>query len=170
MIYTRLLLALILGSFFFAGVAIAQTTQPDTTVGLGPTWNVVRPYIQDLLSLLAFAAIGAVSKVVYSLTRINIEAKNREALHSAVMTGVTSALNFVGQKADGITIDVRNRIIADAIKYVQSSVPDALQALNVTPEKLVELASSKIELLAEAKKSVEVVPVPVAVPAPATGS
>ncbi len=134
----------------------------DTTVNLGGWWGALRPYLQDVIALVVAGVIGALAKLAYTLTGINIEKRHRDALHSAVMTGVSGAMNFIGAKANDMTIDVRNRVIADAIRWAEKSVPDAIKALGVTPDALTQLASSKIAILAEAPASVPVTTAPAA--------
>ena len=68
---------------------------------------------------------------------IEIEARHREALHAALMTGVRHALarGAAGAQGGG----------GSRGDYVRTSVPDALRALRSEPEQLVEMAEAKLE-------------------------
>ncbi len=65
---------------------------------------------------------------------IEIEARHREALHSALMSGVRSALS-AGVSGPGV--------IVAATAYAEASVPDAIRALKPTPDVLKAIAESK---------------------------
>ena len=68
---------------------------------------------------------------------IEIEARHREALHSALMSGITAALNrgLAGQQA-----------VDAAISYAARSVPDALAKLEPDAAVLAELTVAKLRL------------------------
>jgi anti-sigma factor RsiW len=66
---------------------------------------------------------------------IEIEARHREALHSALMSGVTAAL------MKGLS---GKEVVDAAIAHAARSVPDALAALAPSTEVLTSLASSKL--------------------------
>ncbi len=73
----------------------------------------------------------------YASTRwgIEIEARHREALHSAIMSGIRAALSkgLSGQA-----------VLDSALVYVTQSVPDALNALDPSAEVLQQLAEAKL--------------------------
>jgi len=68
---------------------------------------------------------------------LEIEARHREALHSALMTGVKHAL-FEGLQG-------RTAIAKATVDYVHTSVPDALAALKPQPDQLGECTVSADE-------------------------
>jgi len=158
-LFKPFLFATIAASLFFASDAIAQIiapAAPNTTVGLGGFFSSLRPLIEGALATVATAIIGWIGMTVQRWIGFRIEQQHRDALHSAIMTGVSAALNYAGERAADIKIDVRNKIIADGIRYVEKSVPDALRALNVTDDTLVQLASSKLAILTEAPASIPI--------------
>ena len=163
--------ALALGLLAVAGLALvpdglaaayAQTATPaapaaptGTTVSLGGFFSPeMRELILGALGVVVTAVLGFLANKLNTATNINIDAKYRDSIHSAIMTGVSGALNFAQARADSVTVDVRNQIIADAIRYAQKAVPDALKALGVGHDTLVQLASSKLAILAEAPSSI----------------
>jgi len=66
---------------------------------------------------------------------IEIEARHREALHSAIMSGILSALTKGLSGTDAVT---------DALAYARKSVPDAINALSPSPDVLDDLAQAKL--------------------------
>ena len=118
-----LVLALVGAHGVFAAPAMAQ----DTIVPIGGLWSAVRPIIADLIGIGIAALIAYLATLLRTKFGIEIEARHREALHSAAVTGVNMALGQLGGKVEGLTIDVKNKIIADAMTYVIKSVPDAIK-------------------------------------------
>ena len=86
-------------------------------------------------------------------TGVRIDQAHREALHGAAMTGVNMALSKLGVAASGLAIDVKSAVIAQAIAWMEKSVPGALAHFRMTPDKLADLVESKIGLLAVAGQS-----------------
>lgn len=107
-----------------ADLAIAQEA---AKIEIGGLYAVVRPYIADLLGLAILAAIGFATKFIKDKFGIDIEARHREALHSAAVTGLNTALSKFDVKAAGITVEVKNRLIAEAANYAIKAVPDAIK-------------------------------------------
>lgn len=94
--------------------------------------------LPTLLQLIA-AVLGALMIRATSLASsrwgIEIEARHREALHSAIMSGIAAALS------KGLT---GKAALEAALAYTTKSVPDALHALNPSAEVLLSLAESKL--------------------------
>lgn len=84
--------------------------------------DALEPYILEILGIIITAAIAFIAAQVKRWTGIEIEAKHRDALHSAVMSGVESAL----QKGVGPASD---QLVEEAIAYAKASVPDAIAKL-----------------------------------------
>jgi hypothetical protein len=70
---------------------------------------------------------------------IEIEARHREALHSALMSGIRAAL----ERGDD-----RTAAITSAISHATQSVPDAISALNPSAEVLQSIAEAKLREVA----------------------
>jgi len=97
-------------------------------------WDVM-PIILQLIAAGLGTLLLWVANVAKTRWGIEIEARHREALHSALMSGIRAALGrgFTGQEA----IDM-------ALKYTLDSVPDALVALNPNANVLADLAAAKL--------------------------
>lgn len=143
----------------FAGAAIAQTAapaQPDTTIGLGGFFAGIRPAIESLAITIVTGVVTWVGILFKSKLGRDMDARMREALHGALMTGVSGAINFAGARAADVKLDVRNQAIAEAIRWAEKSVPDALKYFGIDAasregrDALVQIASAKLTQLAEA--------------------
>ena len=100
------------------------------------------PHILELLGVLLTGIIGWAAAAVRKKWGIEIEARHREAMHSALMTGAQLAMKheLTGKAA----IDL-------VLRYIQQSVPDAIGSLKPSPDVLTDLAKAKIEQVAQAK-------------------
>lgn len=101
--------------------------------------TMLTPYISEIIGAIVTALIGYVVTLIKAKTGIEIEAKHREALHSALTTGALLALSRLGigaSKADLATA---------AVDYAKASVPDALAKLSPSADTLTDLALSKVQ-------------------------
>lgn len=98
------------------------------------------PHLLELIAGLLSAVIGWAAMAAKRRWNIEVEARHREALHSALMTGARMALDRALSPASAADL---------AIGYAQVSVPDAIRALRPSSEVLVNLARAKV---AEAAK------------------
>lgn len=95
----------------------------------------ILPIILQLVGLALAAWLARVSTFAKARWGIEIEARHREALHSALMTGIKAAVQR------GLT---GHAAMDAAISYAGKSVPDAIEALGPSGEVLVSLAESKL--------------------------
>lgn len=123
------------------GAALAQTA----TVPADSIWIAVQPYIVDVLVAIMTALLGMIYAWVRAKFGIDIEAKHREALHSAVVTGLNLGAAKIGGVLAGRTISVGSPVVAEAMTWVARSVPDALGHFGITDAKLQELVLAKAQ-------------------------
>ena len=133
----------------FAMPALAQDT--STELRGGAIWATVAPYLFTTISAAVVAVLTWLAELFRRSTGIQIEAKHREALHSAAMTGVAAGFNKIGEAADALTINAKSAIVAQGVDWVLKSVPDAMAYFNLTPQSLATLVESKLTLLLQAK-------------------
>lgn len=93
------------------------------------------PHLLEVVGTLLSLLIANVALTAKSRWNLEIEQKHRDALHSAVMTGLRSALQ------SGFT---HERAVEAAVRYTQTSVPDAIGALRPDHSILKDLALSKL--------------------------
>ena len=124
-------------------VAIAQEAA-DTTVGLGGLVEAFRPLLMEMAAIIAAAIVGWLSLQAHRVFGVEIEARHREALQSALMSGVYRGLHAVEGQADRVQFDVRSAVLAEGIRYVKRSVPDAVKHFGLTDERLRDLLEAKL--------------------------
>ncbi|RWR26808.1 hypothetical protein D2T29_19720 [Sinirhodobacter populi] len=98
--------------------------------------SAVLPSLLEIAGLFLMAWLARVSTFAKEKWGIEIEAKHREALHSAIMSGIRSAV------ARGLTGPAA---IDAAIQHATASVPDAIAALNPASQVLINIASAKLK-------------------------
>ena len=97
------------------------------------------PLVLEAVSVLLALLLGWLAVQLRRRYGIQIEAAHRDALHTALMSGVSRA----------IELGLDRRAIADeALAYAKRSVPDAIAALRAEDDLLRDLAVAKLgELL-----------------------
>jgi hypothetical protein len=96
----------------------------------------VLPHILEIVSLLIMLVISYMAKKLRDWTGIQIEARHREALHSALMTGVRYALDRNVPSAQAVAL---------AVGYAQTiGAPQAVAALGVSEDTLGQIARAKL--------------------------
>ena len=93
------------------------------------------PHFLEILGAMLTVLIGWAADTARRRWGLDIEARHREALHSALMTGARIAVERGLTSATGVSF---------AIGYAESSVPGAITALRPSPEVLSNLARSKL--------------------------
>lgn len=104
---------------------------------IGSILGGVLPVLLDLAGLVLAAALTRAALWAQRRLGIEIEARHREALHQAVMTGLESAL---AAGAAG-----REVAVAMAAAHARASVPDAIRALKPGDDVLRRLAEAKLQ-------------------------
>lgn len=131
-----------LGALALSIGLLAFAAPPSMAGPLDAFMTAAAPSVIDLIGLALTGIIGWAAAVARKKWGIDIEAKHREALHSALFTGAQLALkqNLTGKAA----LDL-------ILRYIRESVPDAIGGLGATKEVLTDLAKAKIEEVAQAK-------------------
>ena len=107
---------------------------------LTPLAVALAPHILELIAGLLSAVIGWAAMAAKRKWGLDVEARHREALHSALMTGARMALDRAISPQGAADL---------AVGYAEVSVPDAIRALKPSREVLINLARAKV---AEAAK------------------
>lgn len=98
--------------------------------------SAVLPSILEIAGIALMAWLARVSLYAKAKWGIEIEAKHREALHSAIMSGIRAAL------AKGLT---GSEAVDAAVAHATASVPDAITALNPATQVLINIATAKLK-------------------------
>ena len=94
------------------------------------------PYVLEIVSIGVMTVLGFAANKARQKWGIDIEAKHRDALHTALMTAARLAL--AKQLTGAVAVDM-------ILDYAKRSVPDALNKLNPPQSVIENLAKSKIE-------------------------
>lgn len=102
-------------------------SQTTTVVTGDDAWVAAAPVVSMIAQAVIGLAIAWASAWASRKWGIDIEAKHREALHSAARTGVDRLLAKAAPAVGGLSVDVKSQIAADGVKWVLRSVPDAVK-------------------------------------------
>lgn len=98
------------------------------------------PAITAVAMTIITGLLAWVSAWLNARFKIEIEARHREALHSALETGVVRVIDrLIASPA----VSYADANISDALEYAERSVPDAIKALAPTKEQLRDMAVAK---------------------------
>ncbi|ORE89727.1 hypothetical protein [Aurantimonas sp. 22II-16-19i] len=111
-------------------------------------WDIIAPIYGAVIAILVPIALAYALKLLRDKTGIEIEAKDREALQSALQNAALSVLRKQGTAA--LTSMAEDTIV----NYVRDSVPDAVRRLGkgtpITDATILKLAAPKLEAAAKA--------------------
>lgn len=114
--------------------------------------DLLMPHLLEIVSTLVLAAVTAALGVLAPHAKrwldLEIEARHRAALHSAIMSGLRAALARNGMSLQGVAPEA---LVSEAVDYAERSVPDAIAALRGPRDVLFTLARSKLEDVAVAR-------------------
>ena len=133
------------------GVALAQQVSSPLIVG-----DLIAPWLQMLLgavSVLVTAIVGWLAARIEAKTGIEIEARHREALQTALTNGAGLILNNAAGKVKDVSFDIRNPLVRDGVEYVLKAVPDAVEKFHLSPEQLSEKLVAKLGMATAPRSS-----------------
>ncbi|ETD89842.1 hypothetical protein ACTTAL_03380 [Rhodobacter capsulatus] len=105
------------------------------------TAAIITQVVLPIVATIVTAIIGWAAAQARARWGIEIEARQREALHQALMTGAQLALARLGPQAS------QSALTAAAVEYAQGSVPGAMAGLRPASSTLHDLALAKISAL-----------------------
>lgn len=100
----------------------------------------VLPHLLEIINILLAGLVAWVANVARKKWGVDIEARHREALQSALLTGARLALDRKLDARAGLQL---------ILSYVRASVPDAILALNPSAKVLEDLAQAKLQEAAQ---------------------
>ncbi|QEU08244.1 hypothetical protein [Paracoccus yeei] len=98
--------------------------------------NALLPQLLEIVALTLAAVLTWAAAKAKAKFGIDIEARHRDALHSAIMTGVRLAL------ANGMS---GGAAVTAALDHARLSVPDAITALGAGKTVLINIAEAKMQ-------------------------
>ncbi len=143
---------------FFAAVAalclLTGEAFAQSGIDLNPVMtSVVMPLAVTVLSGVASAMITWAAAVFARKTGVFIEARDRESLHSAIVSGINLAVAKTGQVAVIPKVQVNNPFTRIALEYVLRSVPDAVKRFNLSQARIEQMILAKLPQVMEQKTS-----------------
>ena len=115
------------------------------TIDFSPLSSFANELLQSLVELLAAVIVGATAWAAKKWFGLQVDEKQREALHGAIERGIGSALDAIAKKVDGnSTIQIDSKVVALVANYVIKMSPDAVSYFGLTPDKLAELIKAKL--------------------------
>lgn len=144
---TLLLACLALVDFALAQEAAnVAPTAADTRVQIGGLYATIRTVVADLIGLLVVAVLGYLSTIAKTRLGLTIDAGMRESLHKSAVTGINMALGQLGGRMENLSIDVKNKVLADALNYLIKAAPDAIAhfGLDQKRNELMDILKAKL--------------------------
>ncbi|WP_119309625.1 hypothetical protein [Cohaesibacter haloalkalitolerans] len=114
------------------------------TIDLSPVSTLFNEFMQSFVGLLASVIVGAAAWAAKKWFGLQVDAKQRESLHGAIVRGIGAALETLLKKMDGKTsIEIDNETVALVANYVIKLSPGAVKYFNLTPDALADLIRAK---------------------------
>lgn len=126
----------------------ASDIQSSESVSLVPLFNEILEYVAVIIVGFIAWGFGRVAVYLRRWLGIRVDDSQRAVVMGAVERGVNYAANIARQRAANdkiLTINTRSVLIAEALKYVQNRVPDALKHFNLSPNDIADMVTAKIE-------------------------
>jgi hypothetical protein len=135
-----------LGLTLFCMLAVSVAYASDAnTVQIGGFWaDVIRPYVVDLISALLTVFISAVLLVLKQKLGLDVDAKERDALHSAAMSGALQAVAKLDGPLGDVAINVGNPMVASGVEWAMKAAPDAIKHFGMSPDDVAALVQAKL--------------------------
>lgn len=107
--------------------------------------DTLHPIIVDLLLTGILVVLGWLASWLPAKWRVDVEARHRAALHSALETGVALALDGVeAVLRTNPAIATLDALAGRVVSYTERSVPDALRRLGPSRGQLQDMARAKL--------------------------
>lgn len=143
-------------AFFCAGVAYAADTAPETVAqATSETTKVTWAYgavLQQWASAISAGTIALVALLLRNLPSqvyaIIVAARVDQMLNKGINYGINQVANASKDKA--LTVDVRNKVLAQAAQYVIDNAPGWLQSWMGGPEAIVKKIIARLNIQPEA--------------------
>lgn len=131
-----MLRTLLIVSFVLLAVPAAAQAA-GTTVDLGPLVNWA-------IALIGAVIVPVIIFYLQKFTGIQLSNQSKATIESALNNGIALATSKIAPT--GITVDVKNAVIADAARYVLEHAPEAAKkfGLDTDPAKLAEKIEARL--------------------------
>jgi len=135
-------LVLCVAAFSICGALTAFAA--DGAVPATEVLDVVRPYLVEIASALIVAFVAWLASWLRATFKLELDARHREALHSALANGAALVMQQLDKAAAGTSIPVGNASVAKGVEYVLTYSPEAAAYFGLTPEAIGEMIRAKL--------------------------
>lgn len=132
-----------------------STTAPvssDTNINVGTMAGEVLKWLAAVLSIPIATLITALLQRAFQSWGLKLDEQNSDKLNRALVNGLNDAAQNGAKLADGkFVVDVKDPIVASAIRYAIDKVPGTIKALGLDPDdgKTVQVLRARIATLAQ---------------------
>ncbi len=144
-----------------AQTTVTSTAPSETTIKVG---QLLAPWLQILIAAVVsaiLALLGWVTKVFNDKMNLSgnasvlaIEGQARDTLQSALTNAAGLLVMKMGPTLDGMKIDVKSPLVADAINTVNKLAGDAVERFGITPDTIGALIIAKVGVLTASNPAV----------------
>lgn len=132
-------------AFPLLGVAVAYAQEaPGGSIEVGAFLAQFMPFALEILGMIVLALIGIVSVWLKRKLGLDVEHRHRQALHSAIMTGLGVAFSKLDNKISTYEVTLNSPAMNEVANYVLRSVPDAVRSFGLTEERIKVMAAGKL--------------------------
>lgn len=138
-------------SLLAALAALVLATAPALAASVidgGSIFGAWRPYIVEIVGIVIAGLVGWIVKLIRDKLNIDIEARHREALQTALTNAAGLVIGKGEHLAGRLKVDVKNDAVAEAVSYVLKGAPDALAYFGVTPDRVRQMIEAKVGIRA----------------------
>ena len=125
-----------------ASPALAQATLDGASI-----FGAWKPYITEILAGVGAIIAGWIVKLARDKLGLDIEARHREVLQTALTNAAGLVVNSLGGVASTARLDVRSPALAEAVTYVLKGAPDALAYFGLSAERVREMVMARAGLV-----------------------
>lgn len=133
--------------FAAALIALVCTAAPAfaqaTVIDGGSIFGAWKPYITEVVAGAIALLVGWVVNTARQRFNLDIEARHRDALQTALTNAAGLALGQLDGAAGRIRLEIGNAAVAEAVTYVMKGAPDALKYFGLGPDRLHEMIVAK---------------------------
>jgi hypothetical protein len=125
-------------------VAAAEPALAQGVVEGSKAFGWLQPYVETVVSAGIMFALGWLAWILKTKWGIEIDAEQRDALHTFLARQAASLVADGFVKVDGLKIAVPSSVLATAANSAGTAIPAAMAHFGLTPEKIGQMIIDKI--------------------------
>lgn len=125
-------------------VLVASPALAQGTIEGAQAFGWLQPYVNTAVSAVLLFGIGWGAMILKTKFNLEIDAQQRDALHTFLARQASSLVADGFVKVDGLKINVPSDALAHAANAAGTAIPAALAHFNITPDKLQAMIVDKL--------------------------